>query len=167
MFTIVPERPGDQALIEPLLDLGFGPDRHKKTVYGLRQGVEPIAALSFVALDADARLQASIRYWPIAIGGRWPAVLLGPVAVNPARRGEGMGKALIRHTLELARRLGHRICVLVGDRDYYEPFGFRNAGEAGLELPGWADPERFQVRELTPGALKGVSGMIGKPVAAV
>ena len=163
MFTIVPERPQDAASIEQLLDLGFGPDRHKKTVYALRHDVDPIPELSFVALDADGVVQASIRYWPILIGGRWPAVLLGPVAVNPVRRGEGMGKALIRHTLQRATEFGHRLCVLVGDKDYYEPFGFSNAHDAGLELPGWADPERFQVRELVPGALQGVSGMVGKP----
>jgi predicted N-acetyltransferase YhbS len=163
MFTIIPERPQDAATIEQLLDLGFGPDRHKKTVYALRDGVEAIPELGFVALDADGAVQASIRYWPILIGGRWPAVLLGPVAVNPARRGEGMGKGLIRHTLQLAADFGHRLCVLVGDKDYYEPFGFSNAHAARLELPGWVDPERFQVRELVPGALHGVSGMVGKP----
>jgi predicted N-acetyltransferase YhbS len=165
MFTIVPERPQDAAQIEVLLDLGFGPDRQKKTVYSLRDGVTPIPELSFGALDADGIMQASIRYWPVLIGARWPAVLLGPVAVNPARRGEGMGKELIRHTLQLAAKLGHRVCVLVGDKDYYEPFGFRNAHAAGLELPGWADPERFQVRELVPGALDGVAGMVGKSQA--
>ncbi|HUN52916.1 MAG TPA: N-acetyltransferase [Candidatus Sulfotelmatobacter sp.] len=163
MFSIVPERPHDAASIEQLLDLSFGPDRHAKTVYALRRDVDPIAELSFVALDADGTVQASIRYWPILIGERWPAVLLGPVAVNPARRGEGMGKGLIRHTLALAADLGHRICVLVGDKDYYEPFGFSNAPAAGLALPGWAEPARFQVCALVPGALDGVSGMVGRP----
>jgi len=163
MFTIVAERPQDAATIEHLLDLSFGPDRHQKTVYALRQGIEPLHELSFVALDDDGSLQASIRYWPVLIAGRWPALLLGPVAVNPVRRGEGMGKALIRHTLALAAQQAHRLCTLVGDRDYYEPFGFHNAHAAGLKLPGWADPARFQVLELVPGALAGVTGMVGRP----
>ena len=163
MFTIIPERPEDAALIDPLLDLSFGPERHQKTVYRLREGIPPIPALSFVVLDAAGNLQGNIRYWPILIAGRWPAVLLGPLAINPARRGEGMGKALVRNSMDVAANLGYRLCVLVGDADYYVPFGFHSAVDAGLELPGWVDLSRFLVKELAPGALAGVRGMIGPP----
>lgn len=166
MYPITPERPADVAAIEPLLDLSFGPDRQQKTVYRLREGVAPIRNLSFAVHDGD-RLIGSIRFWPILIGGHTPAILLGPLAVDPARRGEGIGRALVRHGLYTATRLGHRICVLVGDRLYYEPFGFRSAVDAGLELPGRVEPERFQVMELKAGALKGVAGMISKPKATV
>lgn len=161
-FTIVPERPFDSAAIEKLLQAAFGPDRHAKTVYKLREGVAPLPELSFVALDEGGVLQASIRYWPILIGRRWPAVLLGPLAVNPVHKGRGMGKALMRHSLAEAARLGHGICVLVGDHDYYAPFGFVHAEPFGLKLPGWVDLDRFHVRELLPGAMTGVSGMIGR-----
>jgi predicted N-acetyltransferase YhbS len=164
-FTLVPEQPEHNDTIEALVAEAFGPDRLHKTVYKLRDGVEPLPELGWVALDQAGELQASIRYWPIAIAARWPAVLLGPVAVRPAVQGQGMGKALIRRTLALATSLGHRICVLVGDREYYEPFGFINAAKLGLELPGWVDLDRFQVQALVPGALNGVSGMIGKPIA--
>lgn len=165
MLPIISEPPGTEPAIEALLDQSFGPDRHAKTVYKLRQGVEPIASLSFCVFEGT-RLLGSIRYWPIEIGGRWPAVMLGPVAVDPDRRGEGIGKALIRHSLWAATRLGHKICMLVGDRPYYEPFGFHSAPDHGLELPGWVDPARFLVMELAAGALDGVSGMIDKPPAA-
>jgi predicted N-acetyltransferase YhbS len=165
-YTIVPERPEDNALIEPLLDLAFGPERQQKTVYRLRDGIEPVAGLSFVVLDAGGSMQGNIRYWPTLIAGRWPAVMLGPLAVHPARRGEGLGKALVRHSLERARALGHRLCFLVGDPEYYLPFGFQSAVAAGLQLPGWVEPRRFLVLELVPGALAGVQGMIGRSTAA-
>ncbi|WP_119420984.1 GNAT family N-acetyltransferase [Desertibaculum subflavum] len=164
-FTLVPEQPEHAETIEALVAEAFGPDRFHKTVYKLRDGVDPLGELGWVALDEGRQLQASIRYWPISIGNRWPAVLLGPVAVRPAVQGQGMGKALIRRTLALATSLGHRICVLVGDREYYEPFGFSNAAMLGLELPGWVDLDRFQVQALVPGALNGVSGMVGRPIA--
>ncbi len=164
MFPISSERPQDAAQLETLLDLTFGPDRSAKTVYRLREGVAPIKALSFAVRDAEAKLLGSIRYWPISIGAAAaPAVLLGPVAVHPDYQGQGIGRALIRHSLYAATRQGHKLCVLVGDKPYYEPFGFVNAPAHGLELPGWVDPERFQVMELAPGALQGVGGMIGKP----
>ncbi len=162
MLPILPERSADSARIEALVAVCFGPDRHRKTVYRFREDVAPIPELSFVVRDGR-EIEGSIRFWPVAIGPRAiPAVLLGPLCISPERQGQGIGRALMRHSLYAATRLGHRICVLVGDKAYYEPFGFHNAPAAGLELPGWVDLERFQVMELMPGALRGVGGMVAK-----
>jgi len=162
MFPILPERPADSARIEALVESCFGAERHQKTVYRFREDVAPIPELSFVVRNGR-EVEGSIRFWPVVIGAREiPAVLLGPLCIAPERQGQGIGRALMRHSLYAATRLGHRICVLVGDKAYYEPFGFRNAPEAGLELPGWVDPERFQVMELMPGAMRGVTGMVAK-----
>ncbi|GAB4223905.1 MAG: N-acetyltransferase [Kiloniellaceae bacterium] len=160
-FTIVPERPDDAPLITPLLDRTFGFDRTRKTVYRLREGVEPVAGLSFSAVAGDGGFLGSIRYWPIAIAGT-PALLLGPLAVEPALQGQGIGKALVRHSLAAAEKAGHRICVVVGDPNYYRPFGFVSAPGQGLSLPGPVEPERFQVKALTPGALEEVHGVIAR-----
>lgn len=160
-FQILPQRPQDAAHFEALLDRTFGTDRLAKTVYRLREGVAEIRELSFVAIDPGDRLLASLRFWPIAIGSA-PAILLGPLAVEPALQGRGVGKALVQHGLDKARRLGHRICVVVGEPEYYEPYGFTSAVTAGLVLPGPVEPRRFQVLELRPGALEGVGGLIGR-----
>lgn len=160
-FTIIPERSDDAALLDPLLDRTFGFDRHNKTVYGLRDNMAPLDGLSFAAMDGDGGLLGSLRFWPITIGTT-PAILFGPLAVEPALQGMGIGRALVRHGLTEAKRLGHRICVLVGDPAYYEPFGFVNAGSAGLILPGPVELRRFQVLEIVSGVLDGVSGMIGR-----
>ncbi len=160
-FKILHERSGDDSLIEPLLDRCFGFDRHHKTVYRLRDGVAPVEKLAFVALAPDSSLLGSLRFWPIRIGAA-PAILLGPLAVEPALQGAGVGRGLLRHGLTRAKRLGARICVVVGAPDYYAPFGFENAAGHGLILPGPVEPERFQVREITPGALAGVTGLIGR-----
>lgn len=163
MFPILPERQGDAAQIDTLLDLTFGSERTMKTVYRLREGVAHLKSLAFVVRDPAGALLGSIRYWPVAIGDdAVPAVMLGPVAVHPDYQGQGIGRALIRHSLYAATRQGHRICVLVGDKPYYEPFGFRNATDHGLEMPGWVERERFQIMELAPGALEGLAGMVGK-----
>ncbi len=159
-FTIVPERPQDAALIAPLLDRTFGFDRTRKTVYRLREGVAPVAGLSFSAIAGDGGFLGSIRYWPIEIAGQ-PAILLGPLAVEPALQGRGIGKALVRHSLAAAQKAGHRVCVVVGDPNYYRAFGFVSAPGEGLSLPGPVEPERFQVKALKPGALVGVHGVIG------
>ena len=159
-FKILHERSGDDSLIEPLLDRCFGFDRHHKTVYRLRERVAPVEKLAFVALATDGGLLGSLRFWPVRIGAA-PAILLGPLAVEPALQGAGIGRGLLRHGLTRAKRLGARICVVVGAPDYYAPFGFENAAGHGLILPGPVEPERFQVLEIVPGALRGVSGLIG------
>ena len=160
-FKIVPERRRDAALIEPLLDRTFGFDRRRKTVYRLRAGVAPVDKLRFVALADDGGLLGSLRFWPVRIG-QARALLLGPLAVEPALQGAGIGRGLVGHGLARAKRAGARLCVVVGEPAYYAPFGFRNASAAGLILPGPVEPERFQVLEIVPGALAGVSGLIGK-----
>jgi predicted N-acetyltransferase YhbS len=158
-YEILPATAADTPKIELLLDRTFGYDRFEKTVYRLREGRPPVADLGFVARHADGGLLASIQYWPILIEDA-PAILLGPLAVEPALQGQGYGKALVRHSLSEAKRQGHRLCVVVGAPGYYGPFGFQSAPAAGLVLPGPVDLPRFQVLELQAGALEGVSGPI-------
>ncbi len=95
MFEIVPQSPEDLDAVEALLDISFGPDRMKKTAYRLREGVEPVEQLSFVA-KKDGELVGTIRFWPIVIKSesaappqRLPALLLGPIAVEPSPQGAG------------------------------------------------------------------------------
>ena len=160
-FEIHPQGPDHAHLLDDLLDRTFGPDRHDKTVYRLREGVEDLKDLAFVALAPEGELLASLRFWPIHIQGA-PAILLGPLAVEPGLQGGGIGKSLVHHGLTEARRLNHRICVVVGAPGYYGPYGFVSAVASGLVLPGPVDPRRFQALELEPGALEGVRGTIGR-----
>ncbi|HMH65933.1 MAG TPA: hypothetical protein VK515_10115, partial [Rhizomicrobium sp.] len=47
------ETPQDAARVEALNQESFGPGRFAKSAYRLREGVAPIAALSFVAVEND------------------------------------------------------------------------------------------------------------------
>ena len=161
-YSLCHQRPEDAALLDHLLDRTFGTDRFSKTVYRLREGIEPLAALSFSAISKEGRLLASLRFWPIMIGEMTEAILLGPLAVEPDLQGRGIGKNLVYYGLGEAKRLGHRLCIVVGEPEYYEPYGFQNAPALNLALPGPVDPRRFQVLEIAPGALEGVSGLIGR-----
>ena len=160
-FEIQPQGHHHAHLLDDLLDRTFGTDRHGKTVYRLREGIDDLEDLAFVALDPGGVLLASLRFWPIQVEGA-PAILLGPLAVEPKLQGGGIGKSLVHHGLTEARRLGHRLCVVVGAPSYYGPYGFVGAVAAGLVLPGPVEPRRFQVLELEPGALEGVRGVIGR-----
>lgn len=165
-YRILPERPGDAVLLPGLLDRTFGKDRMSKTVYRLRDGVAPVSSLCFSAIDAQERLLASLRYWPVTIAAA-PALLLGPLAVEPALQGQGIGRELVRQGMLKAAEQGWRICFVVGPPPYYRPYGFMPAGVAGFDLPGWVEMERFQVAELVPGALDGLSGVVGRADGAL
>lgn len=164
------EQPAHAAAIEHLLDTSFGPKRHTKTVYRLRKNVAPVADLCFVAMEQDAAgndvLIGTIRYWPVMLGGAVTALMLGPIAIDPAHRSGGLGGKLIRHSLAQAAALGHKVVILVGDAPYYVRFGFNRDCVQGLSLPGPVDPARFQGLELVAGALDGVTGTVGRAVPA-
>ena len=166
-LRLVRERLRDDEAIEAMNEAAFGPDRRQKTVYRLRVGVRPIKDLCFVASDTRGHMVASIRNWPIVISGpttgRWPAVMLGPLAIAPELRGLGYGKALMWHSMAQSRMQGHSRIILVGDPEYYNQFGFRRDLALNIQLPGWVEERRFLALELAAGSMIGVHGMIGKP----
>lgn len=158
MFILTTERPEDGPGIEALLDSAFGgPSRVTKRSYHYRWGIEPESYLRLVARSPDeVRLLGSIRYWPVRIGGQ-RALLLGPIAVWPPLKGQGIGKALMRRSLEMAGWAGERAVVLVGDPTYYAQFGFAPASAAGIAMEG-EDPARLMVRFLDPAARGRIAG---------
>ncbi len=156
------ERPRDAEAIEEMTAAAFGPDRFHKTVYRQREDVSRLKDLCFVCLDQKGRLVASIRNWPVLINEKWPAVMLGPLAIAPELRGLGYGKALMWHAMAQARMQGHGRIILVGDPEYYNQFGFRRDLALNLQLPGWVEERRFLALELVAGSMIGVHGMVGK-----
>lgn len=161
-FIFAPERPADQAAVERLSERAFGPGRYAKTAYRLREGVEGSPTLSFVARVGTLLVGAN-RMTPIVIGES-PALLLGPLVVEPAFRQLGLGEQLIRLSLDAARAEGHRLVLLVGDEAYYARNGFRLVPSGRIVLPGPVDQERLLYYELVEGALADVSGRVRRAV---
>jgi predicted N-acetyltransferase YhbS len=98
-----------------------------------------------------------VRLTPIRIGGE-DALLLGPLTVEPAFMGRGIGATLMTRSLDAARDAGHRLVLLVGDEPYYGKFGFRRVARGQVVLPGPVDPARVLICELVDGAFSGVAG---------
>jgi predicted N-acetyltransferase YhbS len=157
-LTILPETTDDAAAIERLTARTFGPGRYAKTAYRIREDVEHIPELSFTA-RIGTLLVGSVRLSPVVIGSI-PALLLGPLTVEPPFRDRGIGLALIARALETAREKGHRLVVLVGDEPYYGKAGFKPVPKGRITMDGPVDPARLLVCELVPGAFDTVSGLI-------
>jgi predicted N-acetyltransferase YhbS len=164
-FAIRGERASDVAAREALLDAGFGEGRHTRTCQRLRDDRAPAEGLALSAVRGG-RLVGTLRLWHVSAGGV-PALVLGPLAVDPVCRGLGIGGALVNRALTLAKARGHGAVILLGDAPYYARFGFSAHKTGELTLPGPFERDRLLAVELRDGALDGACGMIvptGRPL---
>ncbi|OAP37761.1 acetyltransferase [Sinorhizobium glycinis] len=164
-FVIDSENPGDVVARENLLDRAMGPGRRKKSSEKLRRGRVPAEGLALVARDVDGHVIGTVRLWDIEAGvtregQAVPALLLGPLAVDPAHEGKGIGGMLMRAAIEEATSRGHGAILLVGDAPYYERFGFFAERTQHLVMPGPFERNRFLALELKEGWLEGAAGML-------
>ena len=159
MVTIREEKIADVAAREALLDEAYGAARFTKASERLREGRLPADSLSLVAVERG-RIVGTVRLWHVTAGPEHPALLLGPLAVDPAHRNRGIGSALVRRAIARARLAGHRAILLVGDAPYYGRFGFTVAPTGELWMPGRFERDRLLALELKPGALAGARGLI-------
>ena len=157
-LTILPETADDAAAIDRLHERTFGPGRYARSAYRIREGRGHLLALSFTA-RIGSLLVGSVRLTPICIGDA-PALLLGPLTVEPPFRERGVGTALIKRAMKDATAAGHKLVVLVGDEPYYGKLGFKLIPKGLVKMPGPVDPARLLIAELNAGSSKGVSGLI-------
>lgn len=155
---IRPETAAEFDAIEALHAHAFGPGRFARTAFRLREGVACDPELSLVAL-IGGRLGGSVKITPIHIGPA-PSLLLGPLAVDPDFGSRGLGRALVRATVDKARALGHRTMLLVGDAPYYGPLGFHHVSPQAVVMPGPVNPARVLLCELVEGAAAEAQGRV-------
>jgi predicted N-acetyltransferase YhbS len=157
--------PEDSADIRALHARAFGPGRFARTAYRLREGTAEVSPFCRVC-RIDGQLAAAVRFTPILVGGKGGALLLGPLAVDPAFANQGHGRGLVATALEAARNAGIALVVLVGDAPYYARLGFKRVPHGQIMLPGPVDPERLLAVELAPGMLANFSGLVAADRAA-
>ena len=159
MITIREETFRDVEAREALLDACFGPSRFQKTCERLREGRLPAGGLSLV-IDRDGEVIGTVRLWHVSAGLDRPALMLGPIAIDPGVQSLGLGGKLMREALARAAGLGHKAVLLVGDAPYYERFGFSAQKTGSLWMPGPYERDRFLALELEAGALDGARGLV-------
>ncbi len=169
MTTLIPLSAVEPAMLEELLDAAFGEERHARTAYRIRAGMDWLEGLSFATLDEDDLLVGSIQLWPVALitreGRAHPLLMVGPVAVMPGRQGEGFGKAMMAAALGALEANASPARpplpqVLIGDPDYYARWGFTAEHTDGWRCPGPYDQARLLLRCPNPAVLP-AEGMLG------
>ncbi|MCK0209370.1 N-acetyltransferase [Starkeya koreensis] len=168
-ISLLAENPSDDAAIERLVARTFGPGRFARTAYRLRENNPHRRDLSFTAY-IGTMLVGSVRLTPIEIG-QLPALLLGPLTVEPPFRSHGIGRRLVERSLEAAKAAmeapgAARLVLLVGDEPYYGRLGFHRVPNGQVSLPGPVDPARVLVCPLDATPLDEMRGAVRKAFRA-
>ena len=163
MLTIRNEIPADYRAVEEMTKRAFwnqhvpGCNEHY-LAHILRDSADFLPELDFVA-ELDGVIVGNIMYTRsklIAEDGEEKNILtFGPLSVNPEYQRRGIGKALLRHSLEKAAQMGYEAVVIFGNPENYVTSGFRSCKHYGVAMAKDAYPVALLVRELKPGALAG------------
>jgi predicted N-acetyltransferase YhbS len=157
-LTILAETADDAPAIDRLHERTFGPGRYARSAFRIREKMAHVLDLSFTA-RIGTLLVGSVRLTPVCVGDT-PALLLGPLTVEPPFRARGIGTTLVQRALKEAKTKGHKLVVLVGDEPVYAKSGFKQVPKGQVKMPGPVDPARLLVAELVAGAFDGASGII-------
>lgn len=136
-IQVRPERAEDTTAIELLTLVAYldiESSRHDEHAIIAALRVDDALTVSLLAEhDGYVVGYAAASAVAFAEGGRgWYA--LGPLAVGPGHRRQGVGARLVAAVLDALRAAGAAGCLVLGDPLYWQRFGF--AAEPGLILDG-------------------------------
>jgi len=151
----------EEATREAFWNLYFPGCNEHVSIHKLRQSDDFIPELTCV-LEADGEIIGSIFYSHSKIvsadGLEYPVITFGPVSIIPRFHRQGLGRKLITHTIEEARKQGHRAIMILGYPYHYRPYGFTRGKKYGISLPDGKFYTGLQVLPLYEGALEGING---------
>jgi len=143
-------RPADRDAVVALVREAFSSDDHDgreevDIVVSTWETKATPAGFELVAVD-DGAVVGHVLVASGVLDGR-DVVAVAPLAVTPARQGEGVGSALMTELLARAEEAQLPLIVLLGRPDYYRRFGFEPSGPLGISYR-IADDPHFMVRRL-------------------
>ncbi len=162
------ERPEDYEAVSRLIKDAFKSEQmsdHQEhyLVSRLRQSEVFIPELSLVATQDNGLIVGHILLTQVGIetsSGTVPSLGVAPLSVLRRFQRQGIGGMLLRIAHIRALHLGYESSVLLGHKDYYPRFGYRKASDFGIRFPFDVPDEYCMVKELRPGALSGVQGLV-------
>ena len=130
-------------------------------LHNLRNSNDFIPELDFVA-EKEGQIVGQIAYSRGIIKCKQDeekeVISFGPVSVLPVFQKRGIGSALIIHTINLARDMGHPAICIYGDPRYYSRFGFRCAEKYEIKTADDKFAVALLVLELKQGVLNNMPG---------
>ena len=156
--------PADYRAVETLTRESFwnvykpGADEHY-FVHTMRSHPDFIPELAFVA-EKDGEIIGNIMYTKAWLedeyGARKEILSFGPLCVHPAYQRQKVGKLLIEHSFDIARKMGYDVNINFGNPGNYVSRGFVSCKKKNVSfvVPG-NYPTALLVAELVPGVLEG------------
>lgn len=172
-LTIRNEAECDYRAVEELTREAFwnvhfpGCDEHF-VLHKLRKSEDFIPELDFVAV-AGGKIVGNIVYSYAKItkpsGEERTTISFGPISVLPQYQKQGIGSALIHHSLNAAKTKGFDSVLIYGDPRYYGRFGFRCAERFDIRNKDGKFAFALLALELTKGALSDTAGKFSESSA--
>ena len=130
-------------------------------VHNMRKHPDFIPELSFV-IEVDDVIVGSIFYTHSKVVSEddteHKTITFGPVSILPSMHRKGLGRKLISHSIEAAKKLGHSAILTLGYPYHYEPYGFVGGKKYGISMPDGKFYKGLLVLPLYEGALDTISG---------
>lgn len=168
-YTIRQEQKNDYQETEAVIKTAFesaeeSDQNEHNLVSKIRKSDAFIPELSLVAVDkGDNQVLGHIILSRIFINSdskKVESLALAPVSVLPEYQNNGIGKELIKESLDKAKQLEFKSVVVLGHPDYYPKFGFKKASLWQIKAPFEVPDEALMVVELREHSLDNVSGTI-------
>ena len=129
----------------------------------MREHKDFIKELSFV-IEVDGKVEGAIFYTHSKIikedETEYKTISFGPVFISPEYHRKGLGKKLITHSIEEAKRLGHTVITTLGYPYHYKPYGFLGGKKYKISMPDMKYYIGLLVLPLYESALDNVSGHV-------
>ncbi len=130
-------------------------------IHNMRNHPDFIPELSFV-IEVDGEIVGSIFYTHSKVvssdGTQHKTITFGPVSILPSMHRKGLGRKLITHSIEEAKKLGYNAILTLGYPYHYEPYGFVGGKKYKISMSDGKYYKGLLVLPLYEGALDNISG---------
>lgn len=127
-------------------------------VHVMRKHPDFISNLDFVAVSDDkivGNIMYAKSYIVDELHNRIETISFGPLSVLPPYQKQGVGSALLRHSLKTASELNYKVIIIYGHPHNYCKHGFRSSKDFGVSDVEGKYPYGLLVYELEKGILQG------------
>ena len=140
------EKPDDRSAIREVVVESFEGPQEAELIEGLRRA--GVLAISLVA-EIDGRVCGHVALSHLKSPSR--TLALAPLAVTSTSRRQGIGAALVRRAIDIAKLEGSEMIFVVGDPAYYRRFRF--TVEAAAPFPSLYAGPYFMALKLANGEI--------------
>ena len=121
--------------------------------------------LELTMVDENDEVIGYVNFARFHLDGKYEdeLLILTPVAVKTELQRQHISKDLIEYGFERARELGYKAVIVEGNPMNYRSRGFVTSADYGItahESVGLPAPECLMVKELVPGGLDGIKGVV-------